>query len=253
MKGTLSISPIKTEVFHLGENLETFLEKNLQEITLQEKDIFAITSKVVSLAENRIISKSQVGKDELVKRESDAYLGEIGFGCHLTIKEGLLIPSAGIDESNAADDFYILYPQDPFASAERIWKFLKKKFNLNQLGVLLTDSHTTPLRRGVTGISLSHWGIQGVRNMIGQEDLFGRPLKMTQINTVDALSTAAVYCMGEANECTPLAVIRGAEVEFTSISSASEVRMPLENDLYQPFLQKWNTEVLADQKSAAYT
>ena len=236
----LEIKALKTNVYRSGENFNDFLIKNLKGF-LQEESILAVTSKVVSLSENRILEKSKVDKKELIKKEADHYLGEIGWGCHLTIKEGLMIPSAGVDESNTEGDYYILYPTNPFLSARRIHNILKEKLQLNKLGVLLTDSHTTPLRRGVVGCALAYYGFKGVKNRIGDKDLFGQELRMTQINIADALAVSACLTMGEADECRPLAIIRlpmdPQFIEFESSSDNSELKIPLEEDLYSPLIK----------------
>ena len=232
----LEVKALLTDIYHRGEDFTDFLVKNLKGV-LGEDRILAVTSKIVSLSENRVIPKSSIDKKDLIKKEADRYLGEIEYGCHLTIKQGLLIPSAGVDESNAQGDFYILYPQDPFSSARRIHNIIKEKLRLRRIGVLLTDSHTMPLRRGVVGTALAYYGFRGVENKIGTKDLFGRELKMTQINIADALGVAATLTMGEGDECRPLAIIK-APVEFKELSNNSELHMPPEEDLYRPLLQK---------------
>ena len=184
-----------------------------------------------------MLSTTKIKKKTLIQKESDHYLGEIKYGCHLTIKQGLLIPSAGIDESNSEKSHYILYPKNPFLSAKKIYKILQKKFKLKQFGVLLTDSHTKPLRRGVLGTALAYHGFKGTKSKVGAKDLFGRKLKMTYINVADALATAATYTMGESNEGRPLALIKASEVEFdSSYTRGKELRIPLEEDLYYPLL-----------------
>jgi F420-0:gamma-glutamyl ligase len=231
-----SVQAIQTEIFKPGEDLADFIIRNLGTSTLVEGDLLAVTSKIVSLAENRLIDCSTIDKTSLVKREADLYVAEIGYGCHLTVKDGLLIPSAGIDESNADGNFYILYPENTFESAHKLWEKLRQHYQIEQLGILITDSHTSPLRKGVTGISLAHWGIKGVTNLIGEEDLFGRKLKMTTVNVADALSVAAVFAMGEAAERMPIAIIKGAKVEYTTTTASDECSMPLAEDLYGPLL-----------------
>lgn len=232
----LEVKALPTGVYRMGEDFTDFLVKNLKGV-LEEERILAVTSKIVSLSENRVIPKSTIDKKDLIEEEADHYLGEIEYGCHLTIKQGLLIPSAGVDESNSEGDFYILYPLDPFLSAKRIHNAIKEKLNLSRIGVLLTDSHTMPLRRGVVGAALAYYGFKGVENKIGTKDLFGRELKMTQINIADALAVAATLTMGEGNEGRPLAIVN-ASVEFKELSDNSELRMPVEEDLYRPLLQK---------------
>ena len=199
--------------------------------------VLAVTSKIVSLAENRIVAKSSIEKKDLIEKEADENLGEVGFGCYLTIKQGLFIPSAGIDESNSENGDYILYPENPFLSAENLWKELRNKWKINNLGIIITDSHTTPLRRGVTGIALSYWGFQGLRDMVGSPDLFGRKLQMTTVNLADSLATAATVMMGEANECRPLALLSAPDIQFKEQIDPSEVRMNLAHDLYYPFFK----------------
>jgi dihydrofolate synthase / folylpolyglutamate synthase len=239
---TFSITAIQTDLFHPGQDLAAFVARHLERYlgngASSEKLVITITSKIVSLAENRLVPKSSIGKKELVERESDVYLGEIGYGCHLTVKHNLLIPSAGIDESNSETGDYILFPVDPFQSLRELHEKLCARFHLKELGLIMSDSHTTPLRNGVTGIALAYWGMHGIRSFIGQPDLFGRPLQMTNVNIVDALASAAVLAMGEANECQPLAVIQGAEIDFTSETNPREVGIPIEKDLYGPILKR---------------
>jgi F420-0:gamma-glutamyl ligase len=156
----------------------------------------------------------------------------------LTIKHGILIPSAGIDESNSEEGAYILFPEDPYASAEILGSALRTRFGIRRLGIIITDSHTQPLRKGVTGIGLSHWGFRATKNYVGRKDLFGREIKMTHVNALDALAVAAVYAMGETDEQRPIAVLEGTEVEFTDATSVDEIRIPVEEDLYGHLLFK---------------
>ena len=94
-----------------------------------------------------------------------------------------------------------------------------------------------PLRRGVLGAALAYYGFKGVESKIGTKDLFGRELKMTQINVADALAVSATLTMGEGKEGCPLAVIK-APVKFADLSDNSELQIPLEEDLYKPLLEK---------------
>jgi F420-0:gamma-glutamyl ligase len=239
---SFSTRAVRTDFFRIGQDLADFVIAQIGKSSekLENGDVLAITSKIVSLSENRLVSKNDIDKKTLVERESDHYLGEIGYGCHLTIKHGLLIPSAGIDESNSEGGAYILFPEDPFASLRILHEKLCSHLKLDQLGLIMTDSHTTPLRRGVTGIALAYWGIRGTRNFVGRPDLFGRTLQMTHVNIVDALASAAVFVMGEADERCPLAIIGGVDLEFLPLGEAvntAEVQIPPEEDLYAPLFR----------------
>lgn len=149
----MHITAIKTRKISPKECLEEIL--GLYVPVLQEKDILVITSKIVSLCQGRIVDKEKISKPDLIKQEAEAVLQTQAHPYHLylTLKEGILIPSAGIDESNG-DDMYILYPENIQHIAIYIWQYLLKKHTIQSLGIVITDSHTTILRRGVTGIAL---------------------------------------------------------------------------------------------------
>lgn len=232
---TLSIEPVRTSIFHQGENLVDFILSHLQSRDL-EGSILAVTSKLLSLDENRT-APAHVSKKELIAQESDHYLGEMGYGCHLAIKHGLLVASAGIDVSNSESGDYLLYPQDPYFSANKLRTELKLRLQLRDFGILITDSHTTPLRHGVQGVTLAFAGFFPVKNLVGENDIFGRPLKMTKTNDADALAAAAVLMMGEAAEQRPLALIKNAPVEFTDEDRRADLEVPVDEDMYRPFYQ----------------
>lgn len=229
-----SVKALETKVFSVGEDLAEFAIASVPPGEISERMVLAVTSKIVSLAEGRLVPRASIDKASLVRREADVFLGEAGYGCMLTVKEGLFIPSAGIDESNSAGGDYILYPKKPFSSAKELWEKLRAAWGVTELGVLLTDSRTFPLRWGVTGCCLSYWGFRAVHSMIGTEDLFGRPLQMTKINRADALAAAAVLVMGEGRERRPLAVLRGMDCDFAEATDPSELRIEPRDDLYWP-------------------
>lgn len=215
--------------------IEPFLPK------LEERSIVAVTSKVVSVCEGRTVPQHSISKTELIAKEADRVIPNPEASDDrilLTYKNHLLIPSAGVDESNGNGQ-YILYPQDPFQSAQKLWSYLREKRSLQSLGVMITDSHTTPLRWGVTGVALAWWGFEPVTSYIGKPDLFGHPLRVTKINVVDALAVSAVFTMGESSEKTPVAIITDApHVNFTEKpQSVEEICVDPQDDLYRPLLK----------------
>ena len=150
----------------------------------------------------------------------------------------MLLPSAGIDQSNSPTGDYLLFPKYPYQSLKTLWQALKTNWSLKNLGLIMTDSHTTPLRRGVTGVGIAHFGFQAVLDQKGTNDLYGRELKVTTINHVDALAAAAVWVMGEGKEQCPLAIIKGAMLNWKGDSSSKDIRISPEEDLYRPLFQK---------------
>ena len=237
MNFNLSACPIRTSVFHQGDDLIEFILRALDGKAIKEKSILAITTKIVSLAEGRVVAKKDIDKKSLIRQEADFYLGEIGQGISLTIKQGLLMAAAGIDESNSENGDYILHPRDLFVSAQKIRHALQEKLKLQDLGIILTDSRTNPLRLGVMGVGLAWAGFYPLRNLVGTEDIFGRPLKMTKVNLVDSLAAMAVLMMGEAAEQCPLCLIENAAVEFTDDPSEQEFILSPEDDVYRSLYQ----------------
>ena len=241
----MHIRALKTPRIEKNEPVEKILDTILP--LLENGDILAITSKIISLCQGQFVGKDQISKYDLIREEADLLLEtpHNPYNLYLTIKEGVLLPSAGIDESNG-ENIYILYPKDVQKTAAFIWTYLRTKHNLQNLGILITDSHTTPLRRGVTGIALGWCGFEPLYSYINKPDIYGHPLRVTQINILDALATSAVFVMGEGNEQTPLALIKNApKISFLERPPTSEeqksVKIPPTEDLYGPlFLSaKW--------------
>lgn len=235
---SLQVQSRRTRIFHPGESLGDFLKEHLRPEDLPEETILVVTSKIVSLAEGRRLAKDRADKLELIRQEADFYLGEIAHGTRLAIKHHLLMPAAGVDESNSEKGDYILLPKDPFASAQKIRADLLEYTGRSRLGVILSDSQSRPLRLGVSGVALGYAGFAAIRDRVGQKDLFGRPLRITKMNLLDALAAAAVMMMGEADEQCPLAVIRGAPVQYLDQTDPREIMVSPTEDLYYPLYRQ---------------
>lgn len=230
------VKAIRTNRVAVGESLMEVVDNYL--LDFPEKGILAITSKIISLCQGRVVSKKSISKEALIAKEADAVLktDDNPYGLYLTLKNNSLIPSAGIDESNG-DDIYILYPENIQQTAKLLWQHVRTTYQRQQIGILITDSHTTPMRRGVTGIALGWCGFKPLYSYVGQPDLYGHPLRVTQINIVDALASSAVLLMGEGSEQTPLAVIEDApKIIFLNEPAMQEdtVAISMEEDLYAP-------------------
>ena len=226
----MHIRPIKTRVFKEGENLVDFILANIPK--LKNGSILAVTSKIIALAEGRVvIIKNRKEKERLVRAESEWQLKVLP-EWWLTVRDGTVVVNAGIDESNA-NGKTILLPKDSFKSADEIRKKLKKKYKLKKLGVIITDSRTSALREGVTGVALGYAGFKGIKDYRGEKDIFGRGLKVTQTNIADSLATSATVVMGEGNERHPLAVIEDAPVEFCERVNRKELRIKMKYDMYR--------------------
>ena len=211
----------------------------LDSLVVQDGDIVFITSKILAIHQGRCVT-DDVDKEELIKQESTRHLPykhHAGFMVNLTVTDNILIPAAGIDESNA-DGHYILWPKDVDKLCSEIRTHLIKKHKIKNLGVVSTDSHTTPLRWGVIGITTGLAGIEPLRDLRGESDIFGRIMGVTKVNIIDALTGAAVLCMGEAAERTPIVILRGFEnIVFSNTASMKDFTIAVEDDLYSPLLE----------------
>jgi F420-0:gamma-glutamyl ligase len=239
----MQISAIKTRLVHAGEcSLEDILVESLADI--KNGSIVVISSKIVALCQNRVVDKSAVKKEELIRRESDFYTPESfnKYGFRFTIVGNTFIPAAGIDESNAEGQ-YVLWPEDPQKVANEVREFLCKRYGIKNLGVIITDSTCMPpMRLGTIGIMLAHSGFAAVKDLIGTKDLFGRNFEVARSAIGGGLAAAANVVMGEGSEQTPVAVITDVPfVEFRqgnpSEEELNQVYISPEEDLYAPFIQ----------------
>ncbi len=237
----MKISPLKTHKI-TAEDTDLFLILDKYLPKLKEGSVVAITSKIVAICEGRVVDPKSIDKDELVKQEAEVYLPRSmsKYNFLLTLKHNMIIASSGIDESNA-NGLYVLWPKDPQGTANAVREYLQKKFKIKNVGIIITDSRTSPLRWGVTGIALAHSGFSALNNYIGKKDIFKKPLKVTMANIADGLAGASVLSMGEGAEQTPMAVIENLPfVEFQgrnpTAKELKQLRIELKDDIYAPML-----------------
>lgn len=181
---------------------------------IKNKDILVIASKVLAYSQGRLVDSAN--REEfvaLIKKEADSVLDEGEMV--ITLKNKILIPNAGIDNSNVPKGKAILWPEKPFVFADQIRDTLMKKFKLKKLGIVISDSHCQPLRMGTSGIAIGWAGFYGVQDEVGSKDLFRRPMKYTKIAVADNLSSAANLEMGETNASVPFVIVRDFKAKFT--------------------------------------
>lgn len=242
----MKITVVKTEkIIPFKQTLEGVLDKYI--ISLEENSVVAVTSKIVAICEGRVVRMDGVDKEELIRSEASLYLPKASskFNVSLTVTNNLLVPSAGIDESNG-NGYYILWPKNPQKTANKIRSYLKKRFSLKNIGVIITDSRTTPLRWGVTGMAIAHSGFSPLKDYTNTKDLFGRLFVYEKLNIADSLATASTLAMGEGAEQTPISIIE--DIPFVNFNDRDlsqkelkELKIDIEDDLYAPLLKsvKW--------------
>ena len=230
----MHVQALKTRLFLENENLVNFIIEHIP--TVAENSLLIITSKIAALAEGRTVAANDPEtRAKYIKLESEFAL-ETKY-TWLTIKDGAVMAAAGIDASNANGKL-ILLPKDSFASAAIVRTKLLAQYNLKNLGIIITDSRTIPLRRGVTGMATGYAGFKGIKTYTDKTDIFNRPFEYTNVNVADSLATAAVYEMGEGNEQQPLAIITNTSVEFCDHIDPNEIKINLEDDMYFPLFKQ---------------
>jgi coenzyme F420-0:L-glutamate ligase len=230
----MQVKAIRTSIFREGEDLITFIRKYVKKP--KEGSVLVVTSKIVALAEKRTRPLGTLeDRENIIRAESEFFLRTKY--TWLTIKDGTVMASAGVDESNANGKL-VLLPKDSFKAAEALRMALKKQWKLRRLGVLITDSRLLPLRAGIVGVALGYAGFKGVKDYRGTADIFGRKLKLSRVDVADSLATAAVLTMGEGKEQQPLALIEDTQIEFAEKVNKRELRIAVEDDIYYPLFRQ---------------
>ena len=223
-------APVQQAAFDLVSTLVGSLDAAGE--TLRDGDVLAVSSKYAAIAEGRVIALDDLvispeAADlaeryqmnpriaQLVVQEADHIFGGIP-GFLLTFKDGILSPNAGIDRSNLPGGFAVLFPKDPYATAEALRQAIRERLGAD-IGVILTDSWLMPGRLGTTGVALATAGFRPIQDERGKADLFGNPMIVTQRGIADQICAAAQLVMGERDEATPFVIVRGAPVTIEDL------------------------------------
>lgn len=234
------VQAIKTHVVTTRENIFDLLDTYLPR--LQERDVIAVTSKIIGICEGRVVKiNKNIDKKSLIIKEANYYIDDPNMSKYnilLTVKNGNLVASSGIDESNG-NGSYIFWPKHPDKTASDIWNHIRDTRHIQHLGVVITDSKTTPLRWGVTGFGIAWCGFKPLKNYTNSPDLFGRPFVYEQTSIIDSLAAVGAFAMGEGDEQTPLAIIKDVpHVIYTNQpptqKERDELKIVFKDDIYAP-------------------
>lgn len=236
----LQMFGVKTPIIKPGDNIAEVIIDSLEKqgLELQDNDILIIAESPLATAEGRLVrldditpgekakklaEKYQLDEREmeLIVQECDEIFGGVP-GAALTITRGTLAPNAGIDDSNVPEGYVVLLPENAQKSAGSIRQKIKELCKCN-IGVIVGDSRTQPLRLGCVGIALGTSGMIPVEDARGSCDLFGKEMTITRKAVADNLVSAAQILMGEAGESVPAVIVRGAPVQVVD----DDIDMPL--------------------------
>ena len=135
--------------------------------------------------------------------------------------------NAGIDKSNIptsqGDPRVLLLPEDPDASARALLETLNRYSGV-QIHVIINDSFGRAWRNGTVGVAIGTAGFDPLYNQVGQRDLYGNVLEVTEAAVADELAAAASLVMGQAAEGCPVVLARGVKLQAAESGSSSLIR-----------------------------
>jgi coenzyme F420-0:L-glutamate ligase/coenzyme F420-1:gamma-L-glutamate ligase len=221
-------------------------------LSLRAGDVVVLAQKIVSKAEGRLVELSGIepspraveiatrsDKDprvvQLILDESDEVLrvrpGAVIVGHRL----GFVAANAGIDQSNIGigedDDRVLLLPLDPDGTCGRLRAELKARTGID-VAVVIIDSIGRAWRNGTVGTAIGVSGMAGLLDLRTKPDLFGRPLKTSELGLADELASAASLVMGQSSEGRPIVLARGVPYARRD-GNAHELIRPKEIDLFR--------------------
>ena len=220
------------------------------QLELQNGDVLVLAQKIVSKAEGRRVNLADVepsaealalaeetGKDprlvEMILGESARVARKRPGLIIVEHKLGFICANAGIDHSNVSgtDDWILLLPEDPDASAARIREALEQASGA-QIGVSIIDSHGRAWRNGTLGLTIGLSGLPGVVDKRGEHDLFGYQLRVTEVGAADELAAGASLLMGQVAEGTPVVHVRGFPYSLRE-AELNELLRNTERDMFR--------------------
>ncbi|KRL53870.1 coenzyme F420-0:L-glutamate ligase [Furfurilactobacillus rossiae] len=215
MIGLKDISQIEAKD-DIGKLIVTAFYDN--DVVIKPYDILCVTSKVVSVAEERQVLLSSVQPSaEAMKihqqvprkdaRLIQLMLNEIddASSAQLTISEkfigarlpnGMFLTSAGVDKFDSQSA--ILLPRDPDRSAKRIAETITRLTSV-PVSVVITDSDGRPDKKGATQVAIGVYGLT--------------PMRSTE-TLCDMVAAAAGLEMGQRDAGIPVAIVSGLKYQF---------------------------------------
>src|SRR5215472_2535734 len=125
-----------------GADLAALVEA--AEPDLRDGDILAITSKIISKAEGRLV---RADREQAIDAETVRVVARRGQTRIVQTRHGLVLAAAGVDNSNTPPGMVALLPEDPDASARRLRKDLAGRLGV-RIAVIITDTLGRPWRTG---------------------------------------------------------------------------------------------------------
>jgi len=247
MTARLELIPLEGfPLVHPGDDLAQLVIDSLNDndLSLQKADVLVIAQKIVSKAEGRYVRLAEVtvspaalllaeqaDKDprqvELILQESNEVIRVRPGVIIVEHRNGYVHANAGIDRSNIPnhpdDPQVLLLPQDPDASALALRRTLAERIAIAPQ-VIINDSMGRAWRNGTIGLAIGTAGLKPLYNQIGEQDMFGNLLEVTEPAVADELAAAASLVMGQAAQACPVVLARGAGLPPAECGSGALLR-----------------------------
>ena len=237
-----------------GDDLAEVVIDSLQKngITLHSGDVLVLAQKVVSKAEGQYVCMAdvipspearelaqQIGKDDrmvqLILSDSNSLVAQRPGVLVVEHRLGYVMANAGIDQSNIdhpdGQEYALLLPKNPDESCRLLKQRLDSHFNA-EVGVVINDSFGRPWRIGVTGVALGAAGLPSLISLIGEPDLYGRAMRVSEIAYADEIAAAASLVMGQTDAGTPVIHIRGLHWSAQENNAQTLIR-PKHQDMFR--------------------
>jgi len=249
---TFEVIGLKSNLIKPNSDFLGALEKSLMQnqVQLKHHDILVVAESVLATIQGRIIDLKtikpsenalKIAKEydmdsryvEVILKEADKVYGGVK-NVLLCKKEGNLLANAGADQSNAPLDHVVLLPN--VDSLSKMRREIEDHYKI-RIGLIIADSRTQALRKGVVGLAIATSGFEPVESFVGRKDLYGKELKFTHRALADDLACAAEIEMGESDESIPFVIVRGIDAKFTDTPETSML-MPEDECLYMNVFRK---------------
>lgn len=198
---------------------------------LQDGDILAVTSKIVSKAEGRIIQAAD--REDAITSQTVRLVAQRGPTRIVENPLGLVLAAAGVDSSNTPEGTVLLLPEDPDRSARELCEALRERLGI-RIGVVITDTLGRPWRQGQTDVAIGAAGVTVIDDLRGSSDASGRRLEATITAVGDEIAAAADLVKGKSSGM-PVAVVRGLGhlVTSTDAAGARSLVRPAAEDMFR--------------------
>jgi coenzyme F420-0:L-glutamate ligase/coenzyme F420-1:gamma-L-glutamate ligase len=225
-----------------GDDLATVIGDALP--PLEDGDILAVTSKIVSKAEGRFVAATH--REDAITAETVRIVATRehpgGVTRIVENKLGMVLAAAGVDSSNTPEGFVLVLPEDPDASARALAEALRARFGVS-VGVVITDTLGRPWRQGQTDVAIGAAGIRVLDDLRGTADASGKRLDVTVAASADEIAGAADLVKGKAAGL-PVAIVRGLGrlVGDLDLPGAMSIVRPANEDMFRLGTQEAWTE-----------